>query len=132
MGTGHETKCNDCHNEFEVRFGDCIDAEMLRCWRCGHTIWITYETMGLFTLRLWATANRRDYAHGLWQFPELEKIAETNPELPLLSHAGYRRALQRRAGRCKCGGPYRVTAPARCPRCRSTSLTFGEVCCYYW
>ena len=32
----------------------------------------------------------------------------------------HRQALEEHAGRCRCGGHFRVGAPARCPKCRST------------
>lgn len=42
----------------------------------------------------------------------------------------YRQRMEKAAGRCRCGGQFRLDAPPRCPACRSTDLTSSGIAEY--
>lgn len=127
MGAGYDMKCNDCGEQFQARIGGSMSAEQLRCWRCGDATMVGYEDMGLLALRRWGFRFGLD-SFFLWG---LDELAATNPELIPITDVEYNRAMERKAGRCSCGGRYQLIAPMRCPRCRSIELTEGEVYCHY-
>ncbi len=42
------------------------------------------------------------------------------------SEAGWARRMESKAGKCKCGGQFKLDAKPRCPKCRSLELDMKE------
>jgi hypothetical protein len=59
-----------------------------------------------------------------------EEIRRGAPGLPI-SEEAYHAGVEAVAGNCRCGGSYRLNAPVRCPRCRSTRIEEGETSTMY-
>ncbi len=92
MGYQFEATCSACDHRFTVRDGGGERFDLLHCDRCGRSRSVEYAKVGD------------------WRQAE-EQGAAAREE--------YRRALEEHAGPCRCGGHFRVGAPARCPKCRS-------------
>ncbi len=93
MGYQFEATCSACDHRFTVRDGGGEMFELLHCDRCGRDRSVAYAKAG-------------DARQAEMQGPAAWQV--------------HRQALEEHAGRCRCGGHFRVGAPARCPKCRST------------
>ena len=93
MGYQFEAICGACAHRFTVRDGGGEMFELLHCETCGRSRSVEYAKAG--------DARRA----------ELQGAA---------ARQAHRQALKEHASRCRCGGHFRVGAPARCPKCRST------------
>ena len=48
-----------------------------------------------------------------------------------LTEKEYDKAVEQFAGKCKCGGQFSLTAPVRCPKCKSDDIDLGEAMIMY-
>jgi hypothetical protein len=94
VGSEHVAICTNCGTRCTVREGGGFFFEIVHCERCGRAKSVGFDELG-----------------------SLSPIqgADTQSE-------AYRSAVERIAGRHRCSGHYRLKAPPRCPRCRSTDL----------
>jgi predicted Zn-ribbon and HTH transcriptional regulator len=129
MGCKVDTKCKSCGHAFSYDDGGGFFFMLLPC---GRTKSIGNDDMGKLQLRfqkglaLKSQADRR--ARGL---PADEEAVEQFAHLEPLSAEDYFAAVEKKAGKCRCGGNLRFDAPPRCPRCRSTDLAEGKVSMLY-
>lgn len=93
MGHQFGAICSACGHHFTVSDGGGEMFELLHCDECGRSRSVEYAKLG--------DAHQADQ-HGPAARQE------------------YCQALERHAGGCRCGGHFRLSAPSRCPRCRST------------
>lgn len=90
MGYSEGVICTACGHRFIRSEGGGFAFDLLHCDRCGRERRVPREQV--------RTRGRRPV---------------TTAEDPSLS------IEERLAGRCPCGGQFRLDAPARCPKCRS-------------
>ncbi len=121
MGSEYPAECRKCGHEFRVSSGGGFIFHLLHCDTCGKNMEILFEEIGEDHLR---------YLKGL-EGPysiataEHDKAVRDNyPGDPITSEE-YHKAVEKLAGKCKCGGHYRFDAGARCPKCKSDD--FDEI-----
>ncbi|MFH1551031.1 MAG: hypothetical protein ABIH04_10790 [Planctomycetota bacterium] len=128
MGTEYRAKCRKCGRNFTVRTGGGFVFELLHCDRCGKERSITFEEIGEPHFR---------YARGLEETGCAvvhskgydEYVRKHHPVAPL-SEEEYEKAVEKIAGRCRCGGRFRFDVPHRCPKCGSGDVEFISVAHY--
>ena len=113
MGHLYEATCNGCGNHFEVARGGGHRFALVRCDLCGDTRHVGYEEI---------KEPRSKY---------LERNAaiewdESHPDAQQIE-SEYCLAVEAVAGRCDCGGQFRLGAQARCPKCGSVDIVEGKV-----
>ena len=91
---------------------------MLHCDACGAAKEVGHGELGIVHARYLLSC----------QFPGAEKMVayyskglslQQASRLRPLTAQGYHAAVNRQAGRCVCGGAFKLNAPARCPKCRA-------------
>lgn len=94
MGTAYDATCQQCGHRFEVHEGGGFFFHLLHCDMCGRTKNISFD-----------------------------EVRESAPEdgSETASPFDYE-TVEAMAGQCRCGGAFRMDAPARCPKCRSSDL----------
>jgi hypothetical protein len=93
MGQQFGAICGSCGHHFDVRKGGGFVFELLQCDTCSNTRSVGHaEVWGPYQAYRRSPAAEQDHYH----------------------------ALQKHAGRCRCDGHFLLSAPPRCPRCRST------------
>ena len=118
MGTEYRAKCKKCGKKFTVSDGGGFFFHLLHCNKCGKEKSISFDKIGEPHLR---------YIKGLGtpycgaSSKHDEYILKNYPGEPL-SEEEYHKAVEKIAGKCKCGGQFRFNAPPRCPKCRSAEL----------
>jgi DNA-directed RNA polymerase subunit M/transcription elongation factor TFIIS len=100
MGYAYLAKCKKCGHKFMVHVGPSFTALMLHCDKCGREKRVSLMKIDNF----------------------IEKHKEEGKKL------SYEEIVEKIAGKCKCGGHFKIDAPPRCPKCGSTDLEdTGEV-----
>jgi Zn finger protein HypA/HybF involved in hydrogenase expression len=120
-------KCLECGNTFTVDHGGGFVFHLLRCDKCGRTKAIDFARLGELHLR---------YLKGLpgpycVATSEHDKYVREQVDLQPISEEEYQRGVEKRAGKCKCGGKYVFDAPPRCPKCHSTNIKEGGTTIMY-
>ena len=118
MGQIVRASCLECDERFEMTSGGGFTFHLLRCDTCGRTTAISFAALGDLHLR---------YLKGLsgpycLATAEHDERVRTNSDIVPISTEEYHRRVEERVGQCRCGGRYRFSAPARCPKCRATHL----------
>lgn len=127
MGVEVAAKCLACGEEFTVGHGGGFFFHLLRCDRCGETRSVSFEELGVIHIR---------YLKGLAgpycvASMEHDQWVRENAQVEQLSEEEYYRSVEALAGTCPCGGKYTLSAPPRCPECRSTRIEEGESVRFY-
>jgi len=117
MGRVYQATCHDCGHQFRLEEGGGRHFEQLRCHLCGAVKTTGYSEIGEPFSR---------YSQGLKACVGIDSDEEAERIAGQLT-AEYRRAVESMFDKCSCGGAFRLGAPARCPKCRSTELERGEV-----
>ncbi len=100
-----------------VRNGGGFFFDLLHCDACGESKGISHESLGDIHLRF-IKGLLRPYA--VARAAMNERIRQEFQGEPL-DRVGYHEAAELTLEPCACGGHFRYDAPARCPKCRSTS-----------
>lgn len=95
MGCSCKAKCLDCRAEFRVDDGGGMTFHLVRCDKCGRTKTIPFDDI-----------KKLDALYSSQQISEEE----------------YNLGIGTFAGKCRCKGQFKVDAPPRCPKCRSTNI----------
>ena len=104
MGYAYRARCKKCGHKFMVHDGPGFHFVVLRCDKCGRE-----KTVERIKILEFIEKHKKDR----------EKFTEIT-------------AAEKIAGKCKCGGHFKVDAPPRCPKCGSTDLEdTGEVSMLY-
>jgi predicted Zn-ribbon and HTH transcriptional regulator len=123
MGQTYRAECRECGYRFEFDDGGGFFFHLLRCNSCGKPKSMGFEEIGEPHLRYIKGLNT---PYCMTTAGSDRYIQENYPGKPL-SERGYHRAVEKLAGDCRCGGAFKFNAKARCPKCKSTKLTKGEV-----
>jgi hypothetical protein len=126
---GHQVgaKCLDCGRTFKVDHGGGFSFHLVRCETCGKTKSMAFDVLGELHVR---------YVKGLpgpystATVEQDENLREHSPVQPI-SEPEYHKEIEALAGRCRCGGRYRLDAPPRCPKCRSARIEEGRITTMY-
>jgi hypothetical protein len=62
---------------------------------------------------------------------EFDENIQKNAEIEPISEKEYHRAIDDYAGKCDCGGKYKMKTIPRCPKCRSIKLKQIDSICLY-
>lgn len=116
MGRRYRAKCIDCGASFTVNEGGGFFFYILRCDKCGKTNNISFDDLGELHDR---------FLKGLpcpycAASSEHDKYVKEHVDVEPISEDEYHRAVEKFAGKCKCGGQFTFDAPIRCRKCRST------------
>jgi hypothetical protein len=127
MGCELRATCLECHTSFSVYDGGAVFSHAVRCEECGETKFIGLHELGDLHARFvkglpgaYSSFTRRDDAFVQEHVP-VEPISQTE----------YNTGIEAAAGRCACGGKFSLTAPPRCPGCRSTNIRTGDCIMFY-
>jgi len=129
MGREYGVICRKCGQKFSVSEGGGFVFHLLHCDRCGRERSISFEDIGEPHLR-YLKGLPGPYAIATSDHDE--NVRENYPGEPI-SEEEYHAAVEKLAGKCRCGGEFRFGAPPRCPECGSADLeedTDGEEVCY--
>lgn len=126
MGMVHETTCNHCGLQFELAVGGSMMAEMFHCHQCDEATAVERDRLrdahdehaGAID------AARRGQAH---RSSAESPIAQQQRAELAAAPGGFDDHLEQLVGRCPCGGQFGLYAQPRCPACKSTDLSLGEV-----
>jgi len=117
VGQSFQAICDGCGTHFTVNDGGGFVFHLLHCDRCGKEKHVPFEDIyevhccylkGLPVPYCIATADH-------------DKNVRENHPGPPLSEEEYHAEVERAAGDCRCGGQFALDAPARCPKCKSSS-----------
>ena len=89
-------RCNKCGYEFWIEIGGTMLANQLRCDLCGESKLVDAPDSRLY--------------------PREKRLAFSSDK----ERDEY---LEKKAGKCICGGQFKYGAPARCPECGATDIT---------
>ena len=119
MGSAIGVICNACGARFEASRGGGFFFELLHCDACGGTKSVPHNELGD------AHALRVRGLGGSWTVAtqEVDKRVQQASDLEPLTGGDFKRLVERKAGKCDCGGSFRLDAPPRCPNCRSSDFT---------
>ena len=122
MGSQYQAKCRSCGHEFTVQDGGGFFFHLLHCDKCGRAKSISFEELGeIHLLHLKAfpeSYHSRDY--------QRDRLLAEKLEGKPLSEKEYQKAVEAKAGHCRCRGKYTFDAEPRCPKCRSLDFEPGE------
>ena len=118
MGHTAETKCLDCGFEYEESYGGGFTFHQLRCDRCGKEKMTGFDELGELLQRF--LKGRPGY------YGTTDAEMDANAPVEPISEKEYHKGVETFAGGCRCGGDYKLGAPPRCPKCRSTQLEEGQ------
>lgn len=115
MGQQVGAICSECGTHFKVSQRGGFAFHLLHCDVCGAEKSIGFKTIGQAHLA---------YLKGLKgpycvASAEHDQQVRENYDGEPLTEGEYHRAVEELCGVCKCGGHFRLDAPARCPECRS-------------
>ena len=118
MGQRYSATCNDCGNKFLVGEGGGFFFHLLKCDKCGEDKSISFDELGDVHCR---------YLKGLSgsycvATSEHDKHVQENYPGEPLTEEEYHKEVENIARKCKCGGQYKLKAPSRCPKCKSTNI----------
>lgn len=124
MGSIIAHRCTKCGETFQIWQGGGMFFDLLHCNECGARHTVGHRGLG---------AIHRRFGKGLSMLTPYavaratmdRKIQATEPGEPL-TRAEYRAAVEATLEPCACGGRFAYAAPARCPRCRSTSGAWSK------
>ena len=127
MGHRYAARCHRCGAEFVAQEGGGFFFHLLHCDRCGSEKGIRFHDLGEIHLKFLKGLGMPYCGvtchYDLW-------IQENYPGEPITEEE-YHRAVETFAGKCDCGGHYRMDAKARCPKCHSADIEAGRVLGYY-
>jgi hypothetical protein len=115
MGSQFTAICKKCGHRFEANVGGGFSFHLLHCDECGRNKSIGFNEIGEAHLR---------YLKGLGgpyciATQESDEFVQKNYPGDSISEEDYHRICEELAGKCKCGGRFKLDAPPRCPKCRS-------------
>jgi hypothetical protein len=135
LGCSIQAACNKCKTHFTASKGGGRKFDLLHCDHCGAEHGINHDEIGnpykrycnsveaLFQFRRGRDENHivksiRNLLSGVWYS---------------VSTFQYNRAVEKKAGKCQCGGRFKFDAPPRCPGCLSHEFTEIDPYCreYY-
>jgi hypothetical protein len=117
VGRSFGAICDECGARFTVNDGGGFAFHLLHCDKCGKEKHLPFEDIYEAHCR---------YLKGLpgpyciATMDHDKEVQEQHPGPPL-SEEEYHAEVERVAGGCHCGGRFTFDAPARCPKCRSSS-----------
>ncbi|QKG78741.1 hypothetical protein [Tenuifilum thalassicum] len=128
MGYEYKAKCKKCGKKFIVREGGGFFFHLLHCEKCGKEKSLMFNKIGDAHFQYLKGLNQ-PYSIATSSSDKL--IQETYPG-EAISIESYDDIVEKVAGLCKCGGQFRLDAPARCPKCKSTDYenTYEHGLCY--
>ncbi len=100
---------------------------LLRCDACGKTKTVGFDLLGDIHDRYWKGVRSRRIA----ALSGHDKRSEEQVDGAPVSEEEYHQAVEKFAGKCKCGGQYGFDAPPRCPKCRSAHIREGAITAMY-
>ena len=112
MGSGFTALCKKCGYKFEASIGGGFFFHLLHCNKCGGKKSIGFDEIGEAHLQ---------YLKGL-KIPysvvsqEYDEFVRKNYPGDSISKEEYHRIIDELAGKCKCGGQFKIDAPPRCPK----------------
>jgi hypothetical protein len=115
MGTEYGAICKKCHTRFRVSEGGGFMFHLLHCDKCGKPKSLSFVEIGEPHLR-YLKGLSGPYSIATQEHDK--NVQETYPGEPL-SEAEYNLAIEKLAGKCGCGGYFKLDAPPRCPKCKS-------------
>jgi DNA-directed RNA polymerase subunit RPC12/RpoP len=116
IGTEYAAKCMKCGTEYRIRQGGGSEFHDLHCDQCGQHKMVRFCEVGELHVRF-----LKGMPPGWFNVTTGESdlhFKQTHPGESIDSEE-YKQGVEEHAGACKCGGRFRVNAPARCPKCRS-------------
>lgn len=118
MGKRYWATCNDCGHKFRVDEGGGFFFHLLKCDKCGGDKSIDFVELGEVHLR---------YLKGLPEpycvaTSEHDEYVRENYHGEPLTDEEYHQEIENIIGKCNCGGQYKLNAPSRCPKCKSTNI----------
>lgn len=127
MGYRIKAKCRECGQSFHVDHGGGFVFHLVRCDKCGRTKQLPFDKLGELHIR---------YLKGLdvpysMATEKTDAMARELPSGPPISKDEYNAGVEAAAGNCRCRGKYRMEAPPRCPKCRSTNIEEGMLTVMY-
>ena len=127
MGNSRGARCRECGAEFEVNEGGGFFFHLLHCNRCGTEKSVGFEKIADIHAR---------YVKGLtgpWCVATMDhdQAVQADDSIVPMSAKEYHKAVEAAAGKCRCGGAFRLKARPRCPRCHSTRLELLEATLFY-
>ena len=120
MGHTNKAMCNKCGAEFKVVHGGGFLSHILRCDLCGEGKTISFGGLGEFH-----PSHLKELSGKALQ--KYERDVHKHAPVKPMSEKKCRKAAEKAAGKCACGGKFALTAPPRCPTCHSTDIAEGEV-----
>jgi hypothetical protein len=127
MGQTYRAECKECGYKFEISEGGGFTFHKLRCDACGTSKSISFREIGEPHLRY---IKGLKIPYSMLTEESDREIQENYPGEPL-SESDYYAAVEKIAGKCRCGGLFKFEAGPRCPKCRSTQLARGETTICY-
>ena len=129
MGERYGAICKECGHHFSVDEGGGFFFHLLHCNKCGKDKDVGFDELGVAHLQ-YLKGLPGPYAVATAEFDR--KVKENLSE-PAISEAEYHKIVESTAGKCKCGGQFKMKARPRCPKCRSTKFDRdpeGGIMCY--
>jgi hypothetical protein len=128
MGVELTVKCNKCGHRFSARLGGGFMFHLLHCDMCGKDRSISFRELGEAHLG-YLKGLKGAYCVATGEHDRFVRVNYPGEPLP---EDEYHRVIDDFAGKCRCGGHFRMDAKPRCPRCRSDEFveTEGIVCHY--
>ncbi len=117
MGSTTVFKCRGCRKKFGVQSGGGFFFDLLHCDTCGTARSVGHQELGDIHLGF---VKGLPGPYAVSRAAMDEQIKAEYPGEPLSRHQ-YHAAAEATLEPCDCGGRFRYDAPARCPKCRSTS-----------
>lgn len=127
MGQIVEATCRECGESFQVDHYGGFTFHLVRCDQCGSTKSIGFEELGELHIR-YLKSLKVPYSVATAKHDEM---ARQLPSRPPISEDVYHVGVEVAAGHCDCGGKYKLDAPPRCPKCRSTNISEGQITLFY-
>jgi Zn ribbon nucleic-acid-binding protein len=119
MGQSFGAICNQCGTKFMVDAGGGSAFHVLHCETCGQAKSISFEELGdLHAAYLKGLGG--PYAHST---RKSDKFISKNFAGEPISEEEYDQKVEEHTGLCGCGGHFRFSASARCPKCRNNDWT---------
>ena len=124
MGKEYQAICKMCNNKFHVRDGGGFFFHVLHCDKCGRDKEISFDEIGEPHLHFlkglkgcYSVASSED-----------DRLVRENYPGESISEKVYFQVIEKTMGKCSCGGNFKMNAPVRCPKCRSTEIEdTGEI-----
>ena len=127
MGHRNMAKCKTCGHDFVVDHGGGFFFHLLRCDSCSRTKSLDFEEIGELHLQYLKSS---DMPYSIAGQEQWENVRE-NYQGKALPEGDYRKAVEKLAGKCKCGGNFSFNAKPRCPKCKSLDIEEGPTLIHY-